>query len=141
VIGGDASKVTLSIVASSDDVTYTPLPPSNVGTGRYFRMRMDIPAGVAVRTPKNWALLYTVQPTTEFGSIDVPASGVATVTLANNYSVYDSILVTIIGGATAAYARADNVQIGGGVDTFEVKLFTAQGAPTSGRASWSFQGT
>jgi hypothetical protein len=141
VIYGDPSLVKLTLLSSPDNVTFTPLPPSLVGTGRYFRMRLEIPPNVAIRSPETWGVTYTVQPTTEFGSIDVPPSGVATVVLTGNYSVYDSILVTIVGGADAAYARADNVQINGVSDRFDVKLFTAAGQPTSGRVSWSFQGT
>jgi hypothetical protein len=141
VIYGDPSLVKLTLLSSPDNVTFTPLPPSLVGVGRYFRMRLEIPPNVAIRSPESWAVTYTVQPTTEFGTIDVPASGVATVVLTGNYSVYDSILVTIVGGADAAYARADNVQINGDSDRFDIKLFTAAGQPTAGRVSWSFQGT
>jgi hypothetical protein len=139
VLKGAAAGVTQLIETSTDNITFTALPPGQVRSLRYVRVRMNIAAGTIMTTRQEWMVSLMTVLVSENGNVTVPAGGKITVTLTNRYATWVSIQVTALSN-TNATATYDNVIVGTGVtNTFDVWLFKG-GVASGGTASWTFRG-
>lgn len=141
LLAGSSGGVTVLVEASTDGTTYTPIGPTEMRSVRYVRCRLNIAAGTVIRSLQNWTVSLVAVLVTEQGNVSVGATGKATVTLAERYSAWVSVMATPQGSVPNVMATFDNVVVGMGIpNTVDIWCFK-NNQPAAGTVSWVFRGT
>lgn len=111
-------------------------------TARFAKVKIEATVGNTFHTTTpGISVRLTVVTNEESGTGVSQASGGKTITLANDYTLAKSILITPYDNsdATAYIGVADNVSLGD-PSTFDVYIFAVGGAQVAKNFSWRFQG-